>query len=185
MNTNELSCSDFEGVALLTLRFFPDDRGFFVEIFNSQSTPLQNVRSMFVQDNVSRSNSNVLRGLHFQIKHPQAKLICVLEGAIVDVGVDIRRESKTFGKWFRQELSRENGHQLFLPEGFAHGFYVSQGPATVLYKCTEVYLAEDQGGILWSDPDLAIDWGCDSAEPIISPRDADLPRFKQAMAKYF
>ena len=131
------------------------------------------IEHLFVQDNLSSSIRGTLRGLHYQINHGQAKLIQVVKGTIFDVAVDIRRGSPYFGQWANANLSHENKRQLFVPEGFAHGFCVLSEIADVVYKCTDFYAPEDEGGILWSDPKLAIDWPF--AKPLLSDKDNRLP----------
>ena len=127
----------------------------------------------FMQDNLSRSVRGTLRGLHYQLQHGQAKLIQVIKGAVFDVVVDIRRGSPNFGQWAGVNLSEENKRQLFVPEGFAHGFCVLSEAADVVYKCTDFYAPEDEGGVLWSDPDLAIEWPVE--KPLLSVKDSSLP----------
>jgi dTDP-4-dehydrorhamnose 3,5-epimerase len=152
---------------------FQDKRGFFMETYQQRRYTEAGIQRVFVQDNLSRSVHGTLRGLHYQVKHAQAKLIQVIRGAIFDVAVDIRRGSPYFGQWEGVDLSDENRRQLFLPEGFAHGFCVLSESAYVLYKCTDFYAAEDEGGILWADPDLAIKWPI--SEPLLSEKDSQLP----------
>jgi dTDP-4-dehydrorhamnose 3,5-epimerase len=150
-----------------------DERGFFMETYQQRRYTEAGIESIFVQDNLSRSVGGTLRGLHYQVKHAQAKLIQVIEGTIFDVALDIRRGSPYFGQWTSVHLSDENKRQLFLPEGFAHGFCVLSESAQVVYKCTDFYAAEDEGGVLWSDPTLAIAWPI--SEPLLSEKDSQLP----------
>ncbi|RMF26137.1 MAG: dTDP-4-dehydrorhamnose 3,5-epimerase, partial [Cyanobacteria bacterium J083] len=133
----------------------------------------------FVQDNHSRSTKNVLRGLHYQIKQPQGKLVRVVTGAVYDVAVDLRKSSPTFGEWVGCLLSAENKKQFWIPPGFAHGFYVLSDVADFLYKTTDYYAREHERTVLWNDPDLAIDWQL-VGEPILSPKDKEANRFKRA-----
>ena len=152
---------------------FEDQRGFFMEIYHQRKYTALGIEPVFVQDNLSHSLHGTLRGLHYQLNRAQAKLIQVIEGAIFDVAVDIRRGSPNFGQWAGVHLSDENQRQVFVPEGFAHGFCVLSETAHVLYRCTDFYDPEDKGGILWSDPALAIDWPV--SEPLISEKDRQLP----------
>ena len=165
-------------VLLITPDVFRDGRGFFMETFNAHRYAEAGLKQTFVQDNYSHSQRNILRGLHYQLRHPQAKLVSVIWGTIFDVAVDVRRHSPSFGKWVGQVLSDENRCQLFIPEGFAHGFCVLSDTADVMYKCTDVYHPEDDRGILWSDPDIAIDWPVDT--PILSPKDEGHPCLRDA-----
>jgi dTDP-4-dehydrorhamnose 3,5-epimerase len=152
---------------------FEDQRGFFMEIYHQRKYTALGLELVFVQDNLSHSLHGTLRGLHYQLNQAQAKLIQVIEGAIFDVAVDIRHGSPNFGQWAGVHLSDENRRQLFVPEGFAHGFCVLSQKASVLYKCTDFYAPDDEGGILWSDPNLAIEWPI--LAPILSNKDSQLP----------
>lgn len=162
------------GLLLVEPKVFGDVRGFFMETYHAARYRDAGISSEFVQDNLSRSARGVLRGLHFQIRRPQAKLILVVQGEIFDVAVDLRRGSGTFGQWAGVFLSEENRRQLFVPGGFAHGFCVTSDSATVAYKCSALYDPGDEAGIFWADPDLAIDWPV--AEALVSEKDARLPR---------
>ena len=161
------------GVMLIEPRVFGDDRGFFFESFN-QRVFMENtgVAPSFVQDNHSRSARNVLRGLHYQIKQPQGKLVRVTAGEVFDVAVDIRRGSPTFGRWFGHVLSAENKKQLWIPPDFAHGFLVLSEFAEFLYKTTDYWAPEHERCIRWDDPALAIDWPLNHGSPILSAKDA-------------
>jgi len=161
------------GVHLVEPAVFPDERGFFLETYHRQKYRDQGIKVPFVQDNHSHSRQHVLRGLHYQLHHAQDKLVYALSGAIFDVAVDIRRGSPTFGRWFGAELSAENHRQLFVPQGFAHGFCVLSETADVLYKCSDFYSPEHEYGLLWSDPDLAIQWPVE--DPVLSAKDAGYP----------
>jgi dTDP-4-dehydrorhamnose 3,5-epimerase len=152
---------------------FQDERGFFMETYQQRRYTEAGIESNFVQDNLSYSVRGTLRGLHYQVKHAQAKLVQVIEGTIFDVALDIRRGSPYFGQWTSAHLSDENKRQLFLPAGFAHGFCVLSESAQVVYKCTDFYASEDEGGVLWSDPTLAIAWPV--SEPLLSEKDSRLP----------
>lgn len=158
-------------------KVFGDNRGFFLETFNEQRYSEEaGIALEFVQDNQSRSSKGVLRGLHFQYTMPQGKLIRVVRGAVLDVAVDIRIGSPTFGQWMSVELSEENKKQVWVPPGFAHGFMALSDITELEYKCTAYYDPKDEGSILWSDPDLNIPWPI--AKPILSSKDADAPLLK-------
>jgi len=163
-----------EDVVIIEPEVFRDNRGFFMETYSRDRYKEAGVVCDFVQDNLSYSVKGTLRGLHFQIKRPQAKLVQVITGEIFDVAVDIRPGSSTFGKWTGVYLSEKNKRQLFIPEGFAHGFCVISETAHFLYKCSDFYFQHDEGGIIWSDPDIGIDWPV--KDPIVSEKDKQLPR---------
>ncbi|HQS58911.1 MAG: dTDP-4-dehydrorhamnose 3,5-epimerase [Gallionellales bacterium 35-53-114] len=164
-------------------KVFGDDRGFFFESYNQRNFAAVIGHDVtFVQDNHSRSAKNVLRGLHYQIKHPQGKLVRVAQGAVLDVAVDIRKSSPTFGQHVALELSAENKRMLWIPEGFAHGFLVLSETAEFLYKTTDYYYPEHERSLLWNDPVLAIDWKLQAA-PALSGKDAQGKLFKDA--EYF
>jgi dTDP-4-dehydrorhamnose 3,5-epimerase len=173
------------GVLLLEPRVFRDERGFFIETFSMREVQGTGIPNDFVQDNHSRSSRGVLRGLHYQLHKPQGKLVHVARGSVFDVAVDIRIGSPTFGKWFGTELNDQNLHSLWVPPGFAHGFFVLSDVADVIYKCTDLYEGSDDRGVLWSDPRIGIAWP--DRNPSLSPKDAayeglsesrtDLPRF--------
>jgi len=165
------------GVKLVKPKAFPDARGYFTETFHIDKYREIGIDRNFVQDNASFSKRHVLRGLHFQKNYPQGKLVFAIVGEIFDVAVDIRPDSPTYGQWDGHILSAENRHQLYVPEGFAHGFVVLSETATVMYKCTDIYRANDDSGIIWNDPDLAIDWPV--SEPVLSDKDAVLPRLSE------
>jgi dTDP-4-dehydrorhamnose 3,5-epimerase len=163
-------------VIVLEPKVFGDDRGFFFESFNAKAfEEATGLQAHFVQDNHSRSSKNVLRGLHYQIKQPQGKLVRVVEGEVFDVAVDLRRTSPTFGKWVGEYLSAENKKQLWVPKGFAHGFVVLSETAQFLYKTSDYYAPEHERSLLWNDPALAINWPL-SGEPRLAAKDvAGLP----------
>lgn len=164
--------TDIDGVLILTPRVFADERGFFFESWNKRVfAEAAGGEVEFVQDNHSRSARGVLRGLHYQVVRPQGKLVRVAAGEILDVAVDIRPGSATFGRWVATALSAENRRQLWIPPGLAHGFLVRSDAAEVLYKTTDYWFAEHERCIRWDDPSLAIDWGLDGP-PLVSPRDA-------------
>ncbi len=166
--------TQLEDVVIIEPEVFRDSRGFFMETYNQDRYKEAGIAGIFVQDNLSYSVKGTLRGLHFQVKRPQAKLVQVVTGEIFDVAVDIRQGSSTFGKWAGVYLSEKNKRQLFIPEGFAHGFCVISKTAHFLYKCSDFYFQHDEGGIVWSDPDIGIDWPV--KDPIISEKDKQLPR---------
>ena len=167
-------------VVLLTPRVFGDDRGFFFESFNARDFARAVGRDVpFVQDNHSKSMKGVLRGLHYQVKNPQGKLVRVTAGEVYDVVVDLRRSSPTFGKWVSATLSAANRQMLWVPEGFAHGFVVTSETAEFLYKTTDYYAPEHERTLLWNDPDLGIPWPLEGA-PLLKPNDERGTPFKQA-----
>ena len=149
---------EIEGLKVITPTVFGDDRGYFMETYQAKDFAEAGIDRVFVQDNQSSSTKNVLRGLHFQKNYPQAKLVRVVYGEVFDVAVDIRKDSPTFGKWFGVVLSAENKKQFYIPEGFAHGFYVMSDYAEFCYKCTDFYHPDDEGGIIFNDPDIGIEW---------------------------
>ena len=171
MNLNAIKTA-IPDVVILEPRVFGDDRGFFYESFNAKNFEmLTGVKREFVQDNHSRSAKNVLRGLHYQTQHTQGKLVRVIAGSVFDVAVDIRMRSPTFGQWIGVELSSENRRQLWVPEGFAHGFVVTSESAEFLYKTTDYYAPEFEQSIRWDDPQIGIRWPA-NIEPILSKKDA-------------
>lgn len=177
MNFTRLSIPE---VILFEPKVFGDERGFFFESFNHarfEEAVGKTVR--FVQDNHSKSVKGVLRGLHYQIQQPQGKLVRVVQGEVFDVAVDIRKSSPTFGKWVGARLSAENKHQLWVPEGFAHGFVVLSDTAEFLYKTTDYYAPAHERSILWNDPGLAIDWQFDGT-PVLSAKDLAAKLLKDA-----
>jgi dTDP-4-dehydrorhamnose 3,5-epimerase len=160
-------------VVIIEPKVFGDDRGFFYESFNERRfAELTGISARFVQDNHSRSARNVLRGLHYQIQQPQGKLVRVVAGEVYDVCVDIRKTSPTFGQWVGVVLSAQNKRQLWIPEGFAHGFVVTSESAEFLYKTTDYWAPEHERSILWNDPAIGIDWPL-SGEPLLSGKDRD------------
>ncbi|MEE4175636.1 MAG: dTDP-4-dehydrorhamnose 3,5-epimerase [Xanthomonadales bacterium] len=166
---------ELEGVVLVEPRVFGDERGFFLETFREDAyrEALLDDQDSFVQDNHSRSRRGVLRGLHFQTRRPQGKLLRCVAGEIFDVAVDVRPGSPQFGQWVAVTLSADNKHQLYVPPGFAHGFQVVSETADVEYKCTDYYDPDGEGGIRWDDPRLAIPWPV--ADPVVSAKDQALP----------
>lgn len=167
-------------VLIIEPKVFGDDRGFFFESFNKRIfAEMTGITEDFVQDNHSRSAKNVLRGLHYQIRQPQGKLVRVVAGEVFDVAVDLRRRSPTFGKWVGDYLSADNKRQLWVPEGFAHGFLVLSEFAEFLYKTTDYWAPEYERSIIWNDPDLAIDWPI-TGEPVLAAKDRAGQRFAEA-----
>jgi dTDP-4-dehydrorhamnose 3,5-epimerase len=168
------------GVLLITPVVHRDPRGFFVETYHQQRYQAAGVSALFVQDNRSQSVQGTLRGLHAQLNRPQAKLVHCVEGVIFDVAVDIRVGSPSFGKWTGAELSSATGRQIYIPTGFAHGFVVLSETAQVEYKCSDVYVPDDQLGVRWNDPALGINWP-QAVEPILSDKDKVAPLLKDLM----
>jgi dTDP-4-dehydrorhamnose 3,5-epimerase len=152
------SNTNIDGLKIIEPTVFGDDRGYFMESYNQKDFYDAGLKMNFVQENQSSSKKGVLRGLHFQQKHPQGKLVRITKGEVYDVAIDIRKESKTFGNWFGIVLSEENKKQLYIPAGFAHGFLVLSDIAEFVYKCTDFYHPEDENGLKWDDTDLNIDW---------------------------
>lgn len=159
------------GVKVIDVNSFSDERGYFMESYKKPDFIAGGIDVDFVQDNQSSSIKGVLRGLHFQIEHPQAKLVRVLSGEVYDVAVDLRKDSATYGQWEGMLLSAENRRQFFIPRGFAHGFLVLSDTAEFAYKCDEVYHPNDEGGLLWCDPDIGIQWPELEGEIILSEKD--------------
>jgi dTDP-4-dehydrorhamnose 3,5-epimerase len=182
--------TNLPGVCMIEPDVFGDDRGFFMESYNVRTFAQLGINHTFVQDNHSRSRQGVVRGLHYQLGQPQAKLVSVTVGEVYDVAVDVRTGSKTFGQWAAVTLSAENKHMFFVPEGFAHGFCVISAFAEFAYKCSDFYAPAEERGIIWNDPELAIPWPLGDDAPILSPKDAafgplsamsenDLPAFRE------
>ena len=172
--------TDIEGVYIIEPKVFKDQRGYFFESYNKLSLESLGIDYTFVQDNQSKSSYGVIRGLHFQKPpHAQTKLLRVVEGKIIDVAVDIRKGSPTYGKHVAVELSAENFKQLLIPAGFAHGFSVLSETAIVQYKCTDYYHPETEGGIMFNDADIDIDWGIPLDEAVVSDKDLKHPSFAE------
>ena len=179
--------ADVEFKSLLTeteynklLDFFGDSRGYFFESYNYNDYKAAGIPEVFVQDNQSASKKGVLRGLHFQKEFPQDKLVRVIRGEVFDVAVDLRKDSATFGKWYGVVLSEENKKQFFIPKGFAHGFLVLSDYAEFAYKCTDFYHPNDEGGLLWNDPEIGIEWPLqEGVELIMSDKDQKWPGIKE------
>jgi dTDP-4-dehydrorhamnose 3,5-epimerase len=177
----KFSNSKLPGVVLVEPDVFRDSRGFFLETYHEEKYRAGGVPAVFVQDNHSRSLKHTLRGLHFQSRKPQGKLIRVLQGEIYDVAVDIRPQSPTFKTWDAYVLSAENFRQLFVPPGYAHGFLVTSDVAEVEYKCTDFYDPGGELGVRWNDAELGIEWPIQ--HPLLSPKDAALPELRETIAR--
>ena len=172
----EIIKSDIEGVVIIEPRIFEDSRGYFFESFSEREFVEKVCNTRFVQDNESKSSYGVVRGLHFQLPpHAQSKLVRVVEGAVLDIAVDIRRGSPTFGKYVAVELSAENHRQLFIPRGFAHGFAVLSETAVFQYKCDNYYAPQSEGAIAWNDAEIGIDWRIPADKVILSAKDMAHP----------
>ena len=174
-----------DGMFVVEPTVFEDNRGYFMETFQEKDFQDAGYNLKFVQDNQSKSTKGVLRGLHLQVNHPQGKLVRVIKGKVFDVGVDLRANSPTYGKWYGEILSEDNKKQLYIPPKFAHGFLVLSDEAEFLYKCTEFYHGDDESGIMWNDEDIAIEWPLDGIDEIIlSDKDKEWKSFKEANIKY-
>lgn len=172
------------GVYIIEPTVFGDHRGYFMESYSKRDFEEAGLTMNFVQDNESKSKKGVLRGLHFQTKHTQGKLVRVVEGEVFDIAVDLREGSPTFGKWEGVILTAENKKQFYIPEGFAHGFLVLSDTATFQYKCTDYYAPEYDGGILWNDPDIGIEWPLEGIdEVLLSDKDKVQQTLKEFMSK--
>ncbi|MBQ2704854.1 MAG: dTDP-4-dehydrorhamnose 3,5-epimerase [Clostridia bacterium] len=174
---------DIEGLCIIEPAVHGDHRGYFMETYNQQDMAAEGLDMVFVQDNQSMSRKGVLRGLHFQKQFPQGKLVRVIRGSVFDVAVDLRRNSATFGKWYGVELTAENKKQFYLPPGFAHGFMVLSDEAEFCYKTTDFYHPDDEGGLMWNDPDINVEWPLDKvSEILLSEKDKINPSFAQLKA---
>jgi dTDP-4-dehydrorhamnose 3,5-epimerase len=170
--------TNIEGVYIIEPKVFGDNRGYFMETYSEHDFFEAGLKYKFVQDNQSKSKKGVLRGLHFQKTFPQAKLVRVIKGEVFDVAVDLRKDSKTYGKWVGVILSEENKKQFMIPRGFAHGFLVLSDIAEFTYKCDEFYHPEDEGGIMWNDKDVNVIWPKIEGEILLSEKDKLHPSFK-------
>ncbi len=169
---------DIEGLCVIEPAVHGDDRGYFMETYNQNDMYENGIDRIFVQDNQSMSTKGVLRGLHYQKNYPQAKLVRVIKGSVFDVAVDLRKGSKTFGKWYGVNLTEENKKQFYIPEGFAHGFLVLSDFAEFCYKVTDFYHPGDEGGLMWNDPTIGIEWPLDGIDEIkLSDKDKKNPAF--------
>lgn len=176
---------EIQGLVVIEPTVFEDSRGYFFEAYNRSLFEKNGITTQFVQDNQSKSSYGVIRGLHYQLNpSAQAKLVRVLEGRILDVAVDIRKGSPTYGQHFDIELSCENKRQLYIPEGFAHGFSVLSDRAIVLYKCNALYNKASEGGIRFDDAELGINWQVDPSAAVVSEKDLVLPSFKEALNNF-
>ena len=176
MGKIKVTTCEIAGIYIIEPAVYGDERGYFMETYNQQDMAAAGLNMVFVQDNQSMSMKGVLRGLHFQKQYPQGKLVRVIRGEVFDVAVDLRPGSATYGKWHGEILSAENKKQFYIPEGFAHGFYVLSDEAEFCYKCTDFYHPNDEGGIKWDDPDIGIDWPLLSDQPLImSSKDQHWP----------
>ena len=177
----EITPTSIPDVLLLKPEVYADDRGFFLETYREEHLSDRGVDVHFVQDNLSKSQEGTVRGLHYQIEQQQDKLLMVMQGTILDVAVDLRRNSETFGQHVATELSSDNKHQLFIPKGFAHGFSVLSDSALVYYKCSDYYYPEGERGLYWDDPKLDIDWKV--RDPIVSEKDQNQPNLDEIASK--
>lgn len=175
--------TEIEGVYIIEPKVFGDSRGFFMETYNENDFKKNGLDYVFVQDNQSKSHKGVLRGLHFQKEHPQAKLVRVVEGEVFDVAVDLRKGSKTYGKWVGVILSEENKKMFMIPRGFAHGFVVLSKKAQFVYKCDDFYHPEDEGGIMYDDPDINIEWPY-KGDVELSEKDKKHPLLKESKIEF-
>ncbi|MBQ9437786.1 MAG: dTDP-4-dehydrorhamnose 3,5-epimerase [Lachnospiraceae bacterium] len=166
---------EIEGLLVIYPEVHGDERGYFVETYQYQDFLAAGISKVFVQDNQSSSRKGVLRGLHYQKEHPQAKLVRVISGEVFDVAVDLRPGSETYGKWHGEYLSAEKKNQFYIPEGFAHGFYVLSEIAEFCYKCSDYFHPGDEGGILWCDPRINVQWPLQGGDPILSEKDRNWP----------
>lgn len=178
MGQIKVTKAPIEGLYIIEPAVHGDSRGYFMETYNQRDMQEAGLNMVFVQDNQSMSTKGVLRGLHFQKEHPQGKLVRMIQGAVYDVAVDVRKGSPTYGQWFGIELSEENNKQFYISEGFAHGFYVLSDVAKFCYKVTDFWHANDEIGLPWNDPSLGIDWPIpDGEEPLISEKDKNYAPF--------
>lgn len=175
--------TEIEGLYIIEPKIFGDNRGYFFESYNEAEFKANGLNYKFVQDNESKSKKGVLRGLHFQKTYPQAKLVRVLDGEVFDVAVDLRKDSKTYGKWVGVVLSSENKRQFMIPRGFAHGFIVLSETATFTYKCDEFYHPEDEGGLMYNDPSISVSWPF-NGEVILSEKDKRHPLLKDVKIEF-
>ena len=186
MGKIKVTSCDFDGLYIIEPTVFGDERGYFMETYNQNDMKEAGLDVIFVQDNQSMSKKGVLRGLHFQKKYQQGKLVRVVRGEVFDVAVDLRKHSTTYGKWYGVVLSAENKKQFYIPEGFAHGFLVLSDEAEFCYKVTDFYHPDDEGGLIWNDPDIGIEWPeingeslSDGTKLIISKKDREWPGIRE------
>ena len=184
MGKIKVTSCDIEGLYVIEPTVFKDERGYFVETYNQNDFKEAGLNMVFVQDNQSASKKGVLRGLHFQINHPQDKIVRVVSGEVFDVAVDLREGSATYGQWYGVLLSAENKKQFFIPKNFAHGFLVLSDHAEFAYKCTDFYHPNDEGGLSWRDPDINVQWPIpEGMELTISEKDQHWGSFKEYQEK--
>lgn len=172
-----------DGVFVIEPQIFGDERGFFMETYKESDFKNAGLDYNFIQDNHSKSRKGVLRGLHYQLHYPQAKLVRVIQGEVFDVAVDLRKNSPTYGQWVGVILSAENKKMFMIPRGFAHGFVVLSETAEFVYKCDELYHPEDEGGIMWNDPEVGIEWPY-KGEPLLSEKDKKHPSLKESKVSF-
>lgn len=184
MNKFKFIETSIESVFIIEPMVFSDDRGYFMETYHMKEFEENNLNVKFVQDNQSKSSKGVLRGLHFQYTQPQGKLLRVIKGEVFDVALDLRKDSKTYGQYESVILSEENKKQFYVPPGFAHGFLVLSDEAEFTYKCTDFYNGEDEGGIIWNDPDIGIQWPLDEKELILSEKDKQWKLLKETKTDF-
>lgn len=174
-----------EGLYIIEPKVFEDNRGYFMETYNYKDFKQEGLDMIFIQDNQSKSKKGVLRGMHFQTKHSQGKLVRVIKGEVFDVAIDLRKKSETYGRWHGVFLSEENKRQFYVPEGFAHGFLVISEEAEFVYKCTDFYYPEYEGCIAWNDPDIGILWPLGEVEKILlSEKDRKAPFLKECKVEF-
>lgn len=178
MGNFKFTQTNIEGVYIIEPNIFGDNRGYFMETYNYNDFKVGGIDVTFVQDNQAKSKRGVLRGLHFQKKHPQGKLVRVISGEVFDVAIDLRKDSKTYGKWVGEILSDKNNKQFFIPKGFAHGYLVLSETAEFVYKCDEFYHPEDEGGLIWNDNIVGIEWP-NVSEIILSEKDKNNLKFEE------
>lgn len=176
--------TNIDGIVIIESKKYGDGRGYFKETYKKSDFYSAGLAYEFVQDNQSKSKKGVLRGLHYQINHPQAKLVRVLEGSVYDVAVDLRKDSPTYGRYVGVELSAENGRQFMIPRGFAHGFLVLSETAVFAYKCDAEYSPNDEGGIMYNDPDIGIEWPKIDTPILLSEKDQKHPRLKDIKIEF-
>lgn len=179
MESFNVAKTPIDGLVVIEPKVFGDDRGYFMETYNLKTFAGSGLHMTFVQDNQSKSEKGVLRGLHIQTKFSQGKLVRVISGSVYDVGVDLRNSSETYGQYYATVLSGENYKMMYIPEGFAHGFLVLEDDTVFTYKCTQMYHPEFETGIIYNDPDIGIDWPLDGMDLLLSEKDKELPMLSQ------
>lgn len=184
MNKFKFTKTSIEGVFIIEPTVFMDDRGYFMESYHKKEFEKNGLNIDFVQDNQSKSTKGVLRGLHFQYNQPQGKLVRVIKGEVFDVAVDLRKDSPTYSKYESVILSEDNKKQFYIPPGFAHGFLVLSDEAEFTYKCTDFYNGSDEGGIVWNDPDISIEWPLNEDELILSEKDQKWKSLKNTSTNF-